>query len=59
MVKGGIWKGSELLSSQHHYGLTSEAVSPGFEFADMTLGENEKLAAQFPQYNAIINRLMK
>ena len=59
MVKGGIWKASELLSNEYGYGLISEAVSPGFDFADMTLGEKQKLVAQFPQHQAILNRLTK
>jgi uncharacterized protein len=59
MVKGGIWKASELLGGDYDYGLISEAVSPGFDFADMTLGEKEKLSAQFPQHQALINRLTK
>lgn len=59
MVKGGIWKASELLNSDYGYGLISEAVSPGFDFADMTLGEKEKLTEEFPQHKDAINRLSK
>lgn len=33
-VPGGIWKASRLLSGPHGLGLISEAVSPGFDFAD-------------------------
>jgi predicted cupin superfamily sugar epimerase len=59
MVKGGIWKASELLNSDYGYGLISEAVSPGFDFADMTLGDKEKLTNEFPQHRDAIGRLSK
>lgn len=49
-VKGGVWKASRLTSGSHGYGLISEAVSPGFDFADMTLGEASQLSEQFPQH---------
>lgn len=52
-VRGGVWKASHL--PEGTYGLISEAVSPGFEFADMTLGERELLLNQFPQHAAMIN----
>lgn len=58
-VKGGIWKASELLPGDHGYGLISEAVSPGFDFADMTIGTAENLAQQFPQHSKIIKRMIK
>ncbi|WP_241505993.1 cupin domain-containing protein [Parahaliea mediterranea] len=51
-VKGGVWKASHL--SAGDYGLISEAVSPGFEYADMTLGERDVLLARFPQHRALI-----
>lgn len=58
-VKGGIWKSSELLEGEHGYGLISEAVSPGFDYADMTLGTNELLEGKFPQHWELIERLIK
>ncbi|MCZ7167084.1 cupin domain-containing protein, partial [Salmonella enterica] len=33
-VPGGIWKSSRLLDGTNGFGLISEAVSPGFDFAD-------------------------
>ncbi len=59
IVKGGIWKASELLNGEYDYGLISEAVSPGFDFADMTLGEREKLVKEFPQHQNLLERLTK
>lgn len=56
-VKGGTWKASYL--SQGRYGLISEAVAPGFEYADMTLGQRGELIQQFPQHRDIIFRFTK
>lgn len=63
-VKGGVWKASELLSDEsssknYGYGLISEAVSPGFDYADMTLGTNELLQKKFPQYWGLVERLIR
>jgi len=51
-VPGGVWKASLLESGA--WGLISEAVAPGFDFADMRLGERAALTAQFPQHAALI-----
>lgn len=64
-VSGGIWKASLLLDSSPYkshknnsgYGLISEAVSPGFEYADMTLGVALDLLGQFPEYKNLIPKL--
>jgi predicted cupin superfamily sugar epimerase len=58
-VKGDIWKASELLTGEHGYGLISEAVSPGFDYADMTLGTNELLQAKFPQHWKLMEPLIQ
>lgn len=58
-VPGGVWKASELLAGGHGYGLISEAVSPGFDFADMTLAERDTLAAAHPEHAALIHRLTR
>jgi predicted cupin superfamily sugar epimerase len=47
LVPGGWWKASELLRGE--FGLLSEAVSPGFDFADMTLANHKQLATDWPQ----------
>ena len=52
VVRGGVWKASHLPTGD--YGLISEAVSPGFEYEDMTLGEREALIAQYPQHAGVI-----
>lgn len=56
-VPGGVWKASELLTGPHGYGLISEAVAPGFEYADMTLAQRAALCQRFPDHTALIERL--
>ena len=56
-VPGGVWKASELLEGEYGYGLISEAVSPGFDFNDMKLGEPEVLTRKFPQHSSLIQKL--
>ncbi|WP_166219512.1 cupin domain-containing protein [Pseudomonas atagonensis] len=58
-VPGGIWKASRLLKGSNGFGLISEAVSPGFDFADMEMGNRQKLTAQFPQHRALIEKLTR
>lgn len=58
-VPGGIWKASRLLEGEHGFGLISEAVSPGFDFADMEMGDRRKLIAQFPQHRMLIEKLTR
>ena len=58
-VKGGIWKASELSPGKHGYGLISEAVTPGFDFADMTLGKKPQLSKLFPQHAQLFEKLAK
>lgn len=51
-VRGGVWKASHLPAGS--YGLISEAVAPGFDYADMALGERDDLLAAFPEHAAEI-----
>jgi predicted cupin superfamily sugar epimerase len=59
LVRGGIWKSSQLLSGDAGYGLISEAVSPGFDYNDMTIGRADELSAQFPQHRNLIEAYSK
>lgn len=45
-VKGGWWKSSFLKKGD--FGLISEAVAPGFDYADEVLATQEMLASRFP-----------
>lgn len=56
-VKGGTWKASHL--EEGAYGLISEAVSPGFEYEDMTLGLPEVLLQSFPEHAELIRRFAR
>lgn len=58
-VKGGTWKASRLLAGASGYGLISEAVAPGFDFADMKLGKSAELIKQFPQHSNQIEALSR
>lgn len=58
-VKGGVWKASELLTGNHGYGLISETVTPGFDFADMTIGQKALLNALFPQHQSVFEGMTK
>lgn len=57
LVKGGTWKASYL--PQGEFGLISEAVSPGFDFADMQLGSRQVLLEQFPQHKELIQQFTR
>jgi predicted cupin superfamily sugar epimerase len=46
LVKGGYWKASVLLEGE--FGLLSEAVSPGFDYGDMTIAEPDVMKALYP-----------
>ena len=59
IVKGGVWKSSELTAGGYGYGLISEAVSPGFDWEDMTLASKQQLESEFPQHKDLIRRLSK
>lgn len=57
LVPGGWWKATELITDAAglpDYGLLSEAVSPGFDFADMELGTAADLSATLPQHLAVL-----
>lgn len=48
-VPGGVWKASRLLADAAH-ALVSEAVLPGFDYADHEFLDAARLAAEFPQH---------
>lgn len=57
LVKGGYWKASIL--EQGEFGLLSEAVSPGFDYNDMTIATPSALRAEFPDLWDKISRYVK
>ncbi|MDP5053192.1 MAG: cupin domain-containing protein [Congregibacter sp.] len=59
-VAGGTWKASRLKGAgPQSYGLISEAVSPGFDYRDMTLGVTSKMLEEFPQHQGYIKALSR
>lgn len=58
-VPGGVWKASRLCEGESAYGLISEAVAPGFDFADMELGTRENLQQQYPAHSGLIRELCR
>ena len=59
-VPGGVWKASRLSGGgSHGYGLVSEAVSPGFDYEDMTLGDRRLLTAAFPGHAELLQQLTR
>ncbi|UVM53095.1 MULTISPECIES: cupin domain-containing protein [unclassified Pseudomonas] len=56
-VPGGVWKASQLMDGSAGYGLISEAVSPGFDYADMELGTRRKLGESFPEHSQLFEKL--
>lgn len=57
-VKGGTWKATELEVGAE-YGLLSEAVAPGFEYEDMSLGKTSELIEKFPQHAELIRKFSR
>jgi predicted cupin superfamily sugar epimerase len=58
-VPGGVWKASQLADGGAGYGVISEAVSPGFDFADMELGNRQTLSEAFPEHAELIEQLTR
>jgi len=46
LVKGGYWEAASLETGE--FGITSEAVSPGFDYADMALITKQDVQTRFP-----------
>lgn len=64
LVPGGHWKASELIIDSNalegeNWGLISEAVNPGFDYADMRLASEALMREQYPRIFAEIQHLLK
>ena len=57
LVPGGYWKASQL--AQGKYGLISEAVTPAFDEAEMTLANAKEMKALFPSLWGMMSRLVR
>ncbi len=58
VVPGGYWFGGKV-TAKDSFALVGCTVSPGFDFADFTLAEREKLIQEFPQHKSIIEVLTR
>lgn len=58
-VPGGVWKASQLKNGLAGFGLISEAVTPGFDYADMELGIRQSLVEQFPEHSRLFEMLAR
>ncbi|MFD2231628.1 cupin domain-containing protein [Alkalimarinus sediminis] len=57
VVKGGYWKASQLLEGS--FGLISESVCPGFEYADMIIASRAQMQQSYPTLIDRIEHLIK
>jgi predicted cupin superfamily sugar epimerase len=55
-VRAGCWFGA-VVEDEDGYALVGCTVAPGFDFADLELGDRAALLAEFPQHRAVIERL--
>ncbi len=56
-VPGGVWKASRLIGEAGH-ALVSEAVVPGFDFADHAFAD-AALAERFPQHRELLKPFLR
>jgi len=56
VVPAGAWFGAEVVDGGD-FALVGCTVAPGFEFVDFEMGDRDRLAAEFPAYIDLIERL--
>ncbi len=59
LVPSGWWKASRLCAGEVDYGLISEAVSPGFEYADNEIATEEQVLQLFPNIRSQLDQFIK
>ncbi len=61
VVQAGCWFGSKPASdssvTDDNFSFVGCTVAPGFDFADFELADRATLLSEFPQHQAVINRL--
>ncbi|MCI5130106.1 MAG: cupin domain-containing protein [Candidatus Electrothrix sp. EH2] len=57
LVPGGWWKASRICDGD--YALISEAVSPGFEYADNEIATEEQIQRFFPEIKSMLDIFIK
>src|SRR5260370_4590382 len=58
LVKGGVWQGSRL-RVRGKLALLGTTIAPGFDFADLTVGQREKLVSSYPDFEERIRDLTR
>lgn len=56
VVAAGCWFGG-VVSGPGEYSFVGCTVAPGFDFADLQMGNRSDLLQEYPRHNEIINRL--
>ncbi len=56
VIPRGFWQGARLLEGGR-FALLGATVAPGFDYADLELGNREELAARYPDRAALIRAL--
>ncbi|MCI5178242.1 MAG: cupin domain-containing protein [Candidatus Electrothrix sp. AW3_4] len=59
LVPGGWWKASRLCAGESDYGLISEAVAPGFEYADNEIATEGLVQQFFPNIKTQLDSYIK
>jgi hypothetical protein len=59
LVPGGWWKASRLCAGESDYGLISEAVAPGFEYADNEIATEGLVQQLFPNIKTQLDSYIK
>ena len=57
IVKGGVWQGARLVQGGE-YALLGTTMAPGFDYADISKGNAEELAARYPAHAGHIRELL-
>jgi predicted cupin superfamily sugar epimerase len=58
IIPGGAWFASEI-PSKEGFSLVSCAVAPGFDFSEFEMAVKEDMAAAYPQFSEVVNRLCR
>ncbi|MBZ0199537.1 MAG: cupin domain-containing protein [Ignavibacteriaceae bacterium] len=56
IIPAGCWFGAELVDKKF-FALVGCTVAPGFNFSDFVLSDKKGLIKEYPQHEALINRL--
>ena len=58
VIPAGVWFGATV-DRPNTYALVGCTVAPGFDFADFEMANRQRLVAQFPRHQSLIERLTR